>query len=63
MKAQELKEKTTEELNDLLQENLREQFALRMQRGTGQLAQTHLIKDVRRNIARIKTIISEKQGN
>ncbi len=62
MKSQELKEKTLTELSEVLQENLREQFVLRMQKGTGQLAQSHLIKEVRRNIARIKTITREKQG-
>ena len=41
---------------------LREQFNYRMQASTGQLAQTHLLRTVRRNIARVKTIITEKAG-
>jgi len=62
MKASELKEKSIEELNAELLSLLREQFNYRMQASTGQLAQTHLIKIVRRNIARVKTIITEKAG-
>ena len=62
MKANELKEKSIEELNVELLELLREQFNYRMQASTGQLAQTHLLRIVRRNIARVKTIITEKAG-
>ncbi|GLX78886.1 50S ribosomal protein L29 [Thalassotalea insulae] len=62
MKASELKEKSIEELNAELLELLREQFNYRMQASTGQLAQTHLLRTVRRNIARVKTIIAEKAG-
>lgn len=62
MKASELKTKTAKELGVLLNEKLHEQFNLRMQKGTGQLMQTHLQKTVRREIAMIKTIIREKQG-
>ncbi|MCH2057243.1 MAG: 50S ribosomal protein L29 [Thalassotalea sp.] len=62
MKASELKEKSIEELNAELLNLLREQFNLRMQASTGQLAQTHMLRTVRRNIARVKTIITEKAG-
>jgi len=62
MKANELKEKSIEELNAELLALLREQFNYRMQASTGQLAQTHLLRTVRRNIARVKTIITEKAG-
>ncbi len=62
MKASELKEKSIEELNAELLELLREQFNYRMQASTGQLAQTHVLRTVRRNIARVKTIITEKAG-
>ncbi|NQY36222.1 MAG: 50S ribosomal protein L29 [Alteromonadaceae bacterium] len=62
MKASELKEKSIEELNTELLSLLREQFNYRMQASTGQLAQTHLLRIVRRNIARVKTIITEKAG-
>ena len=62
MKANELKDKSVEELDTELLNLLREQFNLRMQLSTGQLAQTHLIKNVRRDIARVKTILNEKAG-
>jgi large subunit ribosomal protein L29 len=62
MKASELKSKSVEELNTELLGLLREQFNMRMQAATGQLAQTHLLKQVRRNIARVKTILTEKAG-
>jgi len=62
MRASELKEKSIEELNAELLGLLREQFNYRMQSSTGQLAQTHLLRTVRRNIARVKTIITEKAG-
>lgn len=60
MKAQELRDKSTEALNEQLFELLREQFNLRMQKATGQLNQTHLLKQVRRDIARVKTVLNEK---
>ena len=40
----------------------KEQFNLRMQASTGQLAQTHTLRTVRRDIARVKTIINQKAG-
>ncbi|MCC4263542.1 MULTISPECIES: 50S ribosomal protein L29 [Oceanimonas] len=62
MKAQDLREKSVEELNQELLNLLREQFNLRMQASTGQLAQTHNLKTVRRDIARVKTVLNEKAG-
>ena len=62
MKANDLREKSVEELNKELLELTREKFNLRMQQGTGQLARPHQIKDARRNIARVKTILNEKAG-
>jgi large subunit ribosomal protein L29 len=61
MKASELREKSVEELQTDLQELYKNQFNYRMQKGTGQLGQVHLIGETRRDIARIKTIITEKQ--
>ena len=61
MNASELKQKNVEELNAELLNLLREQFNLRMQLSTGQLAQTHLIKNVRRDIARVKTILNRSE--
>ena len=60
MKASELREKSVEELNGELNGLLREQFNLRMQKGTGQLSQPHRVSQVRREIARVKTIVNEK---
>jgi large subunit ribosomal protein L29 len=60
MKASELKEKSVADLNQELLGLLREQFNLRMQKGTGQLSQPHRVKAVRRDIARVKTVINEK---
>ncbi|WP_025674320.1 50S ribosomal protein L29 [Salinivibrio socompensis] len=60
MKAQELREKTVEQLNEELMGLLREQFNLRMQAATGQLQHTHTLKAVRRDIARVKTVLTEK---
>ncbi|ANP63516.1 MULTISPECIES: 50S ribosomal protein L29 [Vibrio] len=62
MKAQDLREKSVEELNAELMNLLREQFNLRMQAATGQLQQTHALKAVRRDIARVKTVLTEKAG-
>ncbi len=60
MKANELKEKSVEQLNEVLVDLLKQQFGLRMQHATGQLGQTSQIKQVRRDIARVKTVIAEK---
>ncbi|SDK36278.1 MULTISPECIES: 50S ribosomal protein L29 [Ferrimonas] len=62
MKATELREKSVEDLNAELLSLLREQFNLRMQNATGQLKQTHELKKVRRSIARVKTILTQKAG-
>lgn len=56
----ELRGKTVEELNEILHELLRDQFNHRMQKATGQLGQTHLPAVVRKDIARVKTLINEK---
>ncbi len=60
MNAIELREKSVDELNAQLLKLLEEQFKLRMQKSTGQLAQTHLLKQTRQEIARIKTVLQEK---
>lgn len=59
MNAAELRKKKNEELNQLLLELRREQFNLRMQKGSGQLSKPSEAKRVRRDIARIKTILAE----
>lgn len=63
MKASELREKSVEELNGVLLSQLKEQFKLRMQASTGQLPQSHLLGQVRKDIARIKTALRQKAGN
>lgn len=59
MKAKDLRAKSAGELEDELLALRREQFNLRMQSGTGQLAQTHQFGRIRRDIARIKTVLAE----
>jgi large subunit ribosomal protein L29 len=61
MNANELRGKDLAGLRAELQERLREQFNLRMQRGSGQLTRSHQMKAVRRDIARIRTVITEKE--
>ncbi len=55
-----MKNKSPAELAEHLDELRKEQFNLRMQRGTGQLTQTHQLRNVRREIARAKTLITAK---
>jgi len=62
MKANELREKTSEELEAALIGELKQQFNLRMQLSTGQLNESHKVKQTRRNIARIKTVLKQKAG-
>ncbi|MFA7554699.1 MAG: 50S ribosomal protein L29 [Spongiibacteraceae bacterium] len=62
MKATELREKSLEELNAELLKLREGQFKLNMQKATGQLAQTHLLTQARKDIARVKTVLSEKAG-
>lgn len=63
MKAVDLKSKTADELNTELLALLKEQFNLKMQRGIGQPPKGHLFRKVKRNIARIKTILKDKGSN
>jgi len=62
MKTNELLDKSVEELKVALGDELKQQFKLRMQLSTGQLEQSHLVMQARRNIARIKTAITQKAG-
>ena len=67
MKASELREKGVVELSADLESLFKEQFNLRMQRGSGQDAKPHLFSSVKKDIARVKTVINqlknEKAGN
>ncbi|MBM4202925.1 MAG: 50S ribosomal protein L29 [Gammaproteobacteria bacterium] len=61
MNVKELRDKSVTELNAELIRLRKEDFGLRMQRASGQLGQTHLLKTNRRDIAQVKTVIREKQ--
>ena len=60
MKAAELKSKSVDELNKELIELLKAQFSLRMQHATQQLGNSSQLGKVRRDIARVRTILREK---
>jgi large subunit ribosomal protein L29 len=66
MKKNDLKQQHKEMTVDALQEEqlalLKEQMSFRVQRATGQLKKNHRVKEVRRSIARIKTLLTEKQA-
>jgi large subunit ribosomal protein L29 len=59
MKANDLRKKSKEELGVMLIDLSRERFNLRMQKATGQLSKPDQVKKVRRDLARIQTIITE----
>jgi len=61
MNAAELRSKSVEELNEELVALRREQFNLRMQHATGELTQNTEHGRVKRNIARVKTVLGELQ--
>jgi large subunit ribosomal protein L29 len=63
MKTTELREKSIDEMQAQLLELLRGQFNLRMQKASGQLTQSHLLRQASRDIARVKTILSEMKVN
>ncbi|KMZ13044.1 LSU ribosomal protein L29p (L35e) [Candidatus Burkholderia humilis] len=60
MKASELHQKDQAELNQELSDLLKAQFGLRMQLATQQLTNTSQLKKVRRDIARVRTVMTEK---
>jgi len=61
MNVKELKAKNTNELKEKLTELLKNQFDLRMAKGNGQLTKNHLVKEVRRDIARVKTVLKQNE--
>jgi large subunit ribosomal protein L29 len=61
MKAEDLRTKSADELQDSLVGLRKEQFNLRFQQASGQLENTARVRQVRRDIARIKTILRDKQ--
>jgi large subunit ribosomal protein L29 len=62
MKAGDVKVMTPDQLSDELMKLKKEQFNLRFQRATGQLENTGRVREVRRDIARIKTIAAQKRA-
>lgn len=62
MKALELNGKSFKELEKIELDLLKELFNLRMQKGSDQQSKTHLFKEVKKNIARVKTAMTQQQG-
>ena len=65
MNVEEMKSKTAVELSEELKNLLQEQFNLRMQKGMGQMTNVNELRRVRRDIARVKTVMTQKsnEGN
>ncbi len=63
MNAQELRDKTPDQLREELENLKKESFNLRFQQATGQLENTARIKTVRRDAAKVKTILNEKAAD
>jgi large subunit ribosomal protein L29 len=61
MKAQEFRQMTLDQLDDQLAKLRKEQFNLRFQRASGQLENTARVREVRRDIARVKTVLAQRQ--
>ncbi len=61
MELKELRQKSPADLSAHLLDLQREQFSMRMQKATGQLAKTHDIRRVRREIARVNTLLADKK--
>ena len=61
MKAVDLKTKSVAELKALLGELRRKQFKLRLVKASGEMSQTHEIRQTRRDVARVETILTEKE--
>jgi large subunit ribosomal protein L29 len=62
MKAADIKTMTVDQMDDEVLKLKKEQFNLRFQRATGQLENTARVREVRRDIARLKTIARQKRG-
>ena len=61
MELKQMRQKSADELKAHLVELQKERFALRMQKATGQLAKTHEARRVRREIARVNTLLGQKK--
>ena len=62
MKAEEVRQKTDDELSDQLGDLQKEAFNLRFQQASGQLENTARVREVRRDIARIKTVLHQRSS-
>ncbi len=63
MKVKEIRELSTEEINKKLVETKQELFNLRFQQATGTLEKPSRIRDLRHTVARMKTVLKEREGN
>lgn len=63
MKINDIRKMTTEELNKKIEELKVELFDLRMKQATGNLDKPHKINDLRKTVARMKTVVNEKDGS
>jgi large subunit ribosomal protein L29 len=61
MELKDMRAKSADELKAHLLDLRKEQFSLRMQKGTGQMTQTHQVRNVRREIARVKTLLAAQK--
>jgi large subunit ribosomal protein L29 len=62
MKASELRDQTVEDLRDKERDLAEQLFALRLQKVTGQLEKPHRVRQVRKDLARVLTVLQEKQA-
>ncbi len=60
--VKELREKSVQELTEQLLDLRKQHFNIRMQKASGQLGQVHLLKETKKDIARVKTLIQEKRN-
>ncbi len=63
MNAQELRDKTPDQLREQLVQLKKEAFNLRFQQATGQMENTARVRQVRRDVARVKTILNQKAAS
>jgi large subunit ribosomal protein L29 len=63
VQVSDLRTKSESELKEVLVGLQRDQFKYRMQKNTGQLGQSHLMTEVKKDIARVKTLLTEKAGS
>ena len=62
MKSEQVRQKTDDELTEQLQDLQKEAFNLRFQKASGQLENTARVREIRRDVAKVKTIIKERKS-